>query len=332
MHLQGGVLMANGIQSLNPDKQKRNPIGRGLRSLANKISGGIEGIRNLAPLLLGERSETGYVPNVSEAIYNTVVPDYNKEGIYPPITDQLKDAVRQIASGDPGVNIRQMRPDAEEDAWRTYLGLDQMHDTFRESQFQPTMSSGEDVRYRDYTDDRMVDALQVFDPNRHYDDMSYQEKQDFLKNQTREERAQSSLETLVKMISNYEEPFLASAEMGGDAMGTYTLDLGEDERGPYLSYYDKYDLAAPMNVNVAQISRAGNPFDIYGRLYYDPETYEYQADPETLRASSDLKLYAGHEGEPFDFTTPAYEEAYYSSPRSFKTQNTKKQKYRLING
>ena len=88
----------------------------------------------------------------------------------------------------------------------------------------------------------MVDALQVFDPNRHYDDMSYQEKQDFLKNQTREERAQSSLETLVKMISNYEEPFLASAEMGGDTMGTYTLDLGEDERGPYISYYDKYNL------------------------------------------------------------------------------------------
>jgi hypothetical protein len=264
--------MANGIKSLNPDKQKRNPISRGLRSLANKIRGGIGGIHNLAPLFLGERSETGYIPEISEAIYNAVTPDYGDfvgRLSEVPVT-QLKDAMGRIMRDDPGSISREVRPDPEEDAWRLYLGLPQLHDTYTESQHRPSIGSGEDVRYMDFANQfdmaRRLGHLQPLQDRR---------------------PTQYDLEDLVKEIQGSPTGTLNRSTLAtldtpfGDPMGTYTLDLGEDERGPYVSYYDKYDLDVPSIgaipfLDPSKIAKAGQAFDIYGRMYYDPETYTYK--------------------------------------------------------
>lgn len=290
------------------------PLGGGLAALlGRRVS---SGLGRLAPLFFGERSETGYVPGASEAIYNAIVPDYDLAD-----TGQLMDAMRRIYRGDPGLppqpdpsyreyevgrggsvsppetipgslrdisRGRYMRPEPEEDAWRTYLGLDQRYDTFREAEFRPTISSGEDIRYRDFADpDRVIDTLAGRSPNTI--DAHWKEFTD-------EERRRRTLEGLEKMISSgkpgiYAEhpwghreaeggPFHVTDRLNvpsyGDVMGDYTLSAGEDESGPYISYYDKWDVAP----KVGQISRAGKPFDIYGRMYYDPETYEYRGSNE----------------------------------------------------
>ena len=51
-------------------------------------------------------------------------------------------------------------------------------------------------------------------------------------------------------------------------MGNYTLSEGQDEKGNYISYYDRWDLDIPG------ASIIGKPFEIYDRIYYNPETFE----------------------------------------------------------
>lgn len=63
----------------------------------------------------------------------------------------------------------------------------------------------------------------------------------------------------------------------GGVLANFTLDRGQDERGPYISYYDRYDLdRVPLADRVV-----GRPFELYDRLYYDPDTLEPDVPPRT---------------------------------------------------
>ena len=54
-------------------------------------------------------------------------------------------------------------------------------------------------------------------------------------------------------------------------MGEYTLTLGKDEHGNYISYWDRWDLKGSLE---GKGGLAGKPFEIYDRVYYDPKTYQ----------------------------------------------------------
>ena len=71
--------------------------------------------------------------------------------------------------------------------------------------------------------------------------------------------------------------------MGG-VLGRYTITKGEDEKGKYVSYYDKWDFN-PFDYNKypggESLSKAYektmgffgmNAPEIYGRVYYDEKT------------------------------------------------------------
>ena len=264
------------------------------------------GIRRLKPLFFGERSETGYIPEVSESIYHAVTP-WAATSLDSGVASDLADAMSRIARGDPGAPREgdDLRPGDEEDAFRMYLGLPQEHGTFEESRFRPSVGSGEDIRYRDFVDqERVLNELvqehsMILDPLYELDKPSTfsapwayrqegQERPNAIRDVVRMLDDESSG---VKSLKQYKssrlgprwEPLGYREGEGGpfhrysDLLGTYTLDKGEDERGSYLSYYDKYDLAHLP----ARVSKAGKPFDVYGRMYYDPETYEY-LDPDSI--------------------------------------------------
>jgi hypothetical protein len=282
---QGGVRPPKKIPQAKMD---RNPWRDASQAKKGGIASLISGAKRLASTIFGERSETGYVPGVSEAIYNTVIPDY--EGAH---YGQFADALGRIARGDPGdIDSRMaqslggpmrtnregepMKPrgEGEEDAWRMYLGLPQASGTFQESEYRPTIGSGEDIRYRDFSrPDRVIDTLVS---QRDLDEplAGFDPEAPFTARERESLRRAYAIEGLVKEIEGTGGSVLETDTMGfgGDVMGDYTLGVGEDEGGSYLSYYDKWDLAP----QVAQISRAGQPFDIYGRMYYNPETYEYR--------------------------------------------------------
>lgn len=67
-----------------------------------------------------------------------------------------------------------------------------------------------------------------------------------------------------------DEPYLGSGQlenrMYSGVLGNYTIGTGEDEKGKYISYYDKWDLrqVAPMAQDAIGVIAP----EIYGRLYY----------------------------------------------------------------
>ena len=77
-----------------------------------------------------------------------------------------------------------------------------------------------------------------------------------------------------------------SGSRNNNVLGNYTMQLGEDDEGKYMSYYDKWDLnpfAASTTRNSsgnkvldaittgAQYAAGVNPAEVYGRIYYEPK-------------------------------------------------------------
>lgn len=71
--------------------------------------------------------------------------------------------------------------------------------------------------------------------------------------------------------------FLVTGNGGG--LGSYTLSLGEDEKGKYISYYDDWNINPFKGVNsktkipiisdVEDVVPGSHPFTVYGRRYYE---------------------------------------------------------------
>lgn len=143
------------------------------------------------------------------------------------------------------------------DAWYLYLGLEQENGTFAVSPDRPSSSKDADMVYY-----RMP------------------EKEEFiLRNGLRELAKNDTDKTVI-----WDNPPRRDAKdslakyMPKDyagVMGRYTVSKGEDEKGSYVSYYDKWDLK-PGGVfgdkEAHEMAGVGKPFEIYGRIYYDPKT------------------------------------------------------------
>ena len=54
------------------------------------------------------------------------------------------------------------------------------------------------------------------------------------------------------------------------AIGSHQVSRGSDERGEYISYYDKFDRTTGTGSSTAY--GTGRPFEIYDRIYLDPKT------------------------------------------------------------
>jgi hypothetical protein len=161
---------------------------------------------------------------------------------------------------------------ARSDAWRLYLGLPQENQTFEFSQYRPSQSS-ENKPYLSIKN--MVQRLR-------YDS-----------NPDNPPPASNVIRSIVSGVqgsggrlaasdagfdpSEYGEGRWAGSE-GTSArgftlavLGRYSWSRGADERGPYIAYYDRYDLdQSPEGTE----GKFGRPFEVYGRIYYDPQTFE----------------------------------------------------------
>jgi len=77
-----------------------------------------------------------------------------------------------------------------------------------------------------------------------------------------------------------------SGSRNNNVLGNYTMQLGEDDEGKYMSYYDRWDLnpfATSTTRNAggnkvldaittgAQYAAGVNPAEVYGRIYYEPK-------------------------------------------------------------
>ena len=62
------------------------------------------------------------------------------------------------------------------------------------------------------------------------------------------------------------------SEHHSNAIGRYTLSKGTDEKGDYISYYDKFDQGTGSSINPGEILGLTKPFEIYDRIYIDSKT------------------------------------------------------------
>jgi hypothetical protein len=125
------------------------------------------------------------------------------------------------------------------DAWRLYLGLSQKHGTFGISDHKPARFDSDKYYYK------IVDFFpKLF--------------------------AKQTVSDLVSKLNEGGGKELLVDDFSG-VMGRFTIALGEDKKGHYISYYDKWDLNIATEKNGGFI---GRPFEIYDRIYYDPETLE----------------------------------------------------------
>lgn len=139
------------------------------------------------------------------------------------------------------------------DAWRMYLGLPQVSGTFGVSEYTPEDSKDDKYYYRlnSFLSDLDV-ALKASRPD-------------------------APVPVIKFLLDLIERKGIdgSNRAIAGDAatgiMGSYTISRGQDERGHYISYYDRWDLGESFE---GEDGVVGKPYEIYDRIYYNPETFE----------------------------------------------------------
>lgn len=58
-------------------------------------------------------------------------------------------------------------------------------------------------------------------------------------------------------------------QKGGGVLGHYTVSKGKDNKGDYISYYDKFDASPGKGKSIHEMLGLGKPFEIYDRVYID---------------------------------------------------------------
>jgi hypothetical protein len=143
-----------------------------------------------------------------------------------------------------------------EDAWALYLGMPQTNHTFGISDYKPKQETEGKYYYKinDFWDRFLDKPGFLGEPESSNHNLSH--KIAYLKKEG-------------GRVLEYD------TKANGDlaVMGTYTLALGEDEKGSYVGYYDKWDLATAWSTNPV-LGGVGRSYEIYDRLYYDPVTFE----------------------------------------------------------
>jgi hypothetical protein len=126
------------------------------------------------------------------------------------------------------------------DAYNIYMGKPQKHNTLGISEYKPSVSK---------------------DPNQTYFKLNNSEVFDHLKTLITKKNGKD-------VLIGGDDPFFEGSVMSG-----YKASLGQDEKGKYISYYDKWDLNPLDFINPITKEEIttdyGKPFEIYDRFYYE---------------------------------------------------------------
>ena len=141
---------------------------------------------------------------------------------------------------------------ASQDLWGMYLGFDQKNNTVSKSKFKPTKGAeDEDAIYYSFNDVRDIWA-DIID-------------------------GKITGTNIIDDITK-DKWQMHDSGAGGFNLASYQISRGEDREKelPYYSYYDEYDFDIPTGLGFSMPGETlvGNPFEIYGRIYYNPETME----------------------------------------------------------
>ena len=174
-----------------------------------------------------------------------------------------------------------------QDLFSILLGLDQKHNTIPVSKYKPTKTkNNDDIDYYSspLTEKQITDHLAGIDIAKRFGNVDEFKK--FLNNPT-----------------GYDKWKIGY----GEVTGNFHIDHGEDERGPYISYYDIWDLDpfgvgdwTDQNALLKAITDFGQnkilgvqPAELYNRLYYtldDEGKIRFDDYPDAMSAYDRAQL------------------------------------------
>lgn len=148
------------------------------------------------------------------------------------------------------------------DAVNLYSGYPQKYGTFSVSKYKPTVSKNKDDIYYSITNKHLLDNLR--------DALEYDQSWNDKTNNYEYSNARFNNDVLkTKRLPKGTTKFVSYDDSG--VMGNYTTSLGKDDKGEYISYYDKWDLD-PIDF--------GKPMEIYDRVYLKDLLGGYKDKPK----------------------------------------------------
>jgi hypothetical protein len=135
------------------------------------------------------------------------------------------------------------------DAVNLYSGYPQKYGTFSVSKHKPAISKNKDDIYYSVTNKEVLDNLT--------DNLEYDQSWNDKTNNYEYSNARFNKDVLKNRGASGVKNKFVSGDVTG-VMGDYTTSLGKDDKGEYISYYDKWDLK-PMDF--------GKPMEIYDKVY-----------------------------------------------------------------
>ncbi len=171
--------------------------------------------------------------------------------------------------------------DASKDAWNMYLGFDQESDTYKQSFYQPSSSKNKSAKYHSFN----------------YDDDIWDE----------------AVNNKVLDLKKGESKKIKDSSAGGFTLKNYKLGKGYDSelKLPYISYYDNNDYNIDLGAfgSIKGEDLVGEPFEVYGRMYYDPKTKKRvfpESEPKKKDGGPHYKIPLTYANALKTFTDPNY--------------------------
>ena len=240
----------------------------------------------------------GYVKGKSEKAFNNITPqgygdqELNMERLSAFLKGDGRNPDSLLYQEENGKKEYYTIP-TRDDAFSLYLGLPQKNDSFSVSDYKPSQAKDPSTIYYKpwWADEDKYRQRIVYE----YFDGGYKDVEGSETKKLVNER------TALAIPSNWKkdgDPW----SYADNALGDFTVDYGEDEKGHYIAIYDKWDLnpfeqgegssvnqfgsallnaynklrgknpKATADTEVSEIFGAGKPFEIYERIYFDPKT------------------------------------------------------------
>jgi hypothetical protein len=225
--------------------------------------------RNLDPYSYGDTpSGTGIVDKLSFA--GNAAKKYVKAGIL-----DIKDPARaQIEKSPSGQDMLRM------DLLNMYANKPQVYGSVAPSPYKPSTAKD---KTKTYYESKLVEG----------DLLSSMLNEDAINKLSKGVKSKKDLENALSYVGKKSDAGYQTTMTG---LGRATFDFGEDEKGPYISYYDKWDLNPLAGKSSAiGLGKEGDEFitqmteklgatppEVYGRIYFDKKTGK-PVDPEAQK-------------------------------------------------
>jgi len=241
---EGGLLYAQNGAKI-PPPHKGSDLGRAVRGAGNFVGGLLESATEGA---IDLAKNTTYGHFVEPALQGTR--EWLFENVRPVAYPGVINSVREVGTGLLGLNSKPVVDNkgdysVGEEAWRMSLGLKTAPKYFQKSQYKPAKSKNSNIDYYSLSKD-------VIDPKKFVRDA------DLTSMKVGDKKVVGSLAPYIR------DNFMPEKEFSEiDPLQNFTVSMGEDEKGKYLSIYDIYDFDnTPLN-------SFAKPFEVYDRIYLD---------------------------------------------------------------